>query len=77
MLCEHVGYPELLTTEHVEKLHSLLGEHHNLFCLDPHECGETDLISMEIDTGDVLSRRRIDIQAKVTLKYAGYPTLKE
>ena len=50
-LSELVGQPELLTPEQAEQLHQLLGEHHAAFCLEPNERGETDILSMEIDTG--------------------------
>ena len=51
ILSELVGQPELLTPEQAEQLHQLLGEHHAAFCLEPNERGETDILSMEIDTG--------------------------
>ena len=51
ILSELVGPPELLTPEQAEQLHQLLGEHHAAFCLEPNERGETDILSMEIDTG--------------------------
>ena len=50
-LSELVGQPQLLTPEQAEQLHQLLGEHHAAFCLEPNERGETDTLSMEIDTG--------------------------
>ena len=50
-LRELVGQPELLTPEQAEQLHQFLGEHHEAFCLEPNERGETDILSMEIDTG--------------------------
>ena len=57
-LCETVGKPELLTPEQTEQLHQFLGEHHDAFCLDPHERGETDLITMEIETGEATPRKQ-------------------
>ena len=55
-LCELVGRPELLTPEQTEKLHQFLGEHHEAFCLNPEERGETDLVTMGINTGDAPPR---------------------
>lgn len=34
----------------MQELHRLLGDLHNTFCLENQECGEIDLIIMEIDT---------------------------
>ena len=34
------------------KLHSLLLKHHQAFCLEEGERGETDLVELKIDTGD-------------------------
>ena len=39
-------------------LEEFLAEHHQAFSLDPGERGETDLIQMDIDTGDVSPRRK-------------------
>ena len=63
-LCELVGKPALLDEEQVRSLHEFLGEHHQAFCLEDGEQGETDLVEMEIHTGDAPPRkqpaRRID-----------------
>lgn len=57
-LCEIVGKPKLLTPEQTKELHLLLGEHHSTFSLEPNKCGETDLLTMEILTGDVVPKRQ-------------------
>ena len=57
-LCEMVGKPELLTAEQTESLHQFLGEHHDAFSLDPNERGETDLLTMEINTGDASPKKQ-------------------
>ena len=57
-LCEIVGKPDLLTPEQTEQLHQFLGEHHNTLCLDPNERGETDLLTMEIETGGAAPKRQ-------------------
>ena len=49
---EFVGEPDLLTPEQIESLHMFLGDHHEAFLLEDGERGETDLITMEIETGD-------------------------
>ena len=46
-----VGEPALLMPEQTAKLHQFLGEHHEVLCLEANEQGETDLLTMEIDTG--------------------------
>ena len=33
-------------------MHQLLCDHHDVFVLSEGECGETDLIQMDIETGD-------------------------
>ena len=48
-LCEIIGNPELLMGKQTEKLHQFLAKHHDVFSLDPNECGETDLLTMQID----------------------------
>lgn len=57
-LCELVGNPELLTSEQTGKLHQFLGEHHEAFCLEPNERGETELLTMEIDTGEAKPKKQ-------------------
>ena len=50
--------PELLNPEQAQDLHEFLGDHHEAFCLEEHERGETDLITMEIDTGDARPQKQ-------------------
>ena len=57
-LCELVGKPALLDEEQVRSLHEFLGEHHQAFCLEDGERGETDLVEMEIHTGDAPPRKQ-------------------
>ena len=57
-LCELVGNPESLTSEQTGKLHQFLGEHHEAFCLEPNERGETELLTMEIDTGEAKPKKQ-------------------
>ena len=57
-LCELVGRPALLVEELVRSLHEFLGEHHQAFCLKDGERGETDLVEMEIHTGDAPPRKQ-------------------
>ena len=52
-LCEIVGQPELLSPEQTAQLHCFLGENHDAFSLDPHERGETDLLTMVIEPQEV------------------------
>ena len=35
-----------------------MGEQHEAFCLEPNERGETDILTMEIDTGDARPKRQ-------------------
>ena len=51
-LREMVGQPELFTLDQTEKLHQFLEEHHDTFSLDPNKRGETDLLTMTLDTGN-------------------------
>ena len=46
-----------LAREQAEKLHELLEEFHAAFSLEEDERGETDLVEMEIHTGDAAPRR--------------------
>ena len=57
-LCEIVGKPELLTAAQTEQLHHFLGEHHEAFSLDPNERGETDLLTMEIETAGAAPKKQ-------------------
>ena len=50
-LCELVGRPALLDEEQVRSLHEFLGEHHQAFCVEDGERGQTDLVEMEIHLG--------------------------
>ena len=52
MLHELVGEPQLLTPAQREELHQFLEDRHEVFCLEPKEWGETDLLTVEIDTGN-------------------------
>lgn len=47
-----------LWVEQTEKLHQLLEEHHEAFSLEPNERGETDLLTMQIDTGDAAAKKQ-------------------
>ncbi len=58
VLQELVGKPELLTPEQTQKLHEFLGEHHEAFCLEATERGETDILAMEIDTSDARPKKQ-------------------
>ena len=44
--------------EEKEKLEAFLLQHHDAFALDDKECGETDLIQFEINTGDALPKKQ-------------------
>ena len=57
-LCEIIGKPELLTPKQTEELHKFLGEHHGAFAIDANERGETDMLTMEIVTGDAAPKRQ-------------------
>ena len=57
LLRETVGKPDLLDTEQSRKLHMLLEDYHSAFSLEEGERGETDLVEMEICTGDASPRR--------------------
>ena len=51
LLLEYVGQPDLPESERT-KLIELIQNHHELFALEEGERGQTDLVEMEIDTGD-------------------------
>lgn len=55
-LKEILGEPDLPDPEK-ETLLRFLTEHHYTFCLEEGEGGETDLIQMEIDTGDAYPKK--------------------
>ena len=57
-LLEMVERPELLDEEQLACLEEFLVEHHQAFSLDPEERGETDLVQIEIDTGDAAPKRQ-------------------
>ena len=57
LLKESVGKPSLLSVEQAGKLHELLEEFHLAFSLEEDEQGETDLVEMEMHTGDATPRR--------------------
>ena len=52
-----IGDLELPPAEQ-EAFQSFLAAHHHAFCLEEGERGETDLIRMEIDTGDAHPRKQ-------------------
>lgn len=56
-LKELVGEPELLSPEQTQDLHQFLGDHHQVFCLEEHERGETSMLAMNIDTGDARPKK--------------------
>ena len=58
-LKELVGELALLTPEQTAKLLQFLGEHHEAFCLEANERGETDLLTMEIDTGEAQPKKQV------------------
>ena len=57
-LLKLVGEPQRLNAEQMKCLHDFLAEHHEAFCLEEHECGETDLVQLEIDTGDARPKKQ-------------------
>ena len=52
-----MGKPELVDITRVKQLHTLLEDVHTAFSLDGDERGETNLVEMEIHTGDALPKR--------------------
>ena len=56
-LVEGIGALETLTPHQQQELLDFLSEHHKVFALEEHERGETDLVEMEIYTGDAHPRR--------------------
>ena len=57
-LLEAIGKSELLSEEQADCLQNFLMDHHQAFSLEPGECGETDMVQMEVDTGDAAPRRQ-------------------
>ena len=57
-LSEMIGQPEQLSPEQTKSLHEFVAEDHEAFCLDKYERGETDLVQLEIDTGDAVPKRQ-------------------
>ena len=57
-LLEAVGKSELLSAEQAKCLQDFLEDHHQAFSLEPGERGETDMVQMEVDTGDAAPRRQ-------------------
>ena len=53
-----LGEPELLTPVQREELHQFFGEQHEAFSLEPNERGQSDVLNMEIDTGDARPKRQ-------------------
>ena len=51
MVAETFSHIDLLS-EQKDLMHQLLGDYHDVFVLSDGERGETDLIQMEIETGD-------------------------
>ena len=43
----------------IVRFKEFLGRHHQAFCLEPGERGETDLVQMEINTLDTAPRRQL------------------
>ena len=76
-LKELVGEPALLTLEETAKLHHFLSEHHEVFCLEANEQGETDLLTMEMDTGEARLKKKVTrrmpfaVRAKVAQQLHG------
>ena len=57
-LREVVPEPQLLDPVQKEQLFDFLTDHHQAFCLDGQERGETDLVQLHIDTGDTPPKRQ-------------------
>ena len=67
-LKEGVGKPETLTPPQQEEFFQFLSGHHNVLALEEYERGETDLIEMEVDTGDAHPRRSALRKVPFTLR---------
>ena len=57
-LLEVVPEPELLDPVQRQRLDTFLSDHHQAFCLDELERGETDLLQFQIDTGDAVPKKQ-------------------
>ena len=57
-LREVIPEPELLDPGQKQGLYDFLTDHHQAFCLDEHERGETDLVEFQIDTGDASPKKQ-------------------
>ena len=57
-LQDWVGEPEPLLVDQIHDLHELLDGHHKAFCLEERERGETDQVTMDINTGDACPRKQ-------------------
>ena len=57
-LLEVVPEPELLDPVQRPRLDTFLSDHHQAFCLDELERGETDLLQFQIDTGDAVPKKQ-------------------
>ena len=57
-LLEAIGKSELLSEEQADCLQNFMMDHHQAFSLEPGERGETDMVQMEVDTGDAAPRRQ-------------------
>ena len=57
-LREVLPEPQLLDHVQKEQLHDFLADHHQAFCLDREERGETDLVRLHIDTGDTSPKKQ-------------------
>ena len=64
-LTELVGRPEQLDDEQTRELHEFLSQRHEVFCLEEDEWGETNMITLEIDTGEERSRRPFAVWTEV------------
>ena len=62
----------LLDTEQKECFRTFLAEHHEAFCIDPGEHGETDLVQLEVNTGDATPLRLLVRRMPFTVKQVRY-----
>ena len=56
-LLKMIGKPDLPQSQSTQ-LMNFLADHHDVFSLEEGECGETDLVQLEIDTGDSPPKRQ-------------------
>ena len=47
-----VGKPDQLSADQICSPHELLGDHHEVFCIEDNEQGETNVLTIDIFTGD-------------------------